>query len=409
MGTKDSSLGCRLVSVSDGRIVTGNLYREVNVNSSGLGRAPSNNRGIIVRGGVGSRTSTVDVILSTLASRNCNIVGSVDRVSTIKREIIRKKREFGGSIIVSNRIGGTLGRYVPLTPLRGPTGVVKVRTYRGTVPGIPRINIFSATFRRSVPGRTCVCNVPCNVCRGRGVEECNFRKASRGCISRRTSRVLGGPLRRLGVVAFRLKGNSDVATISKKGSVSASVNFAPLTNIIVNAHYNSVSPTVIGFVTRTRGVSLSGISGVLGGGSNISNVSNIDDSFHSLTRTTTRKGSGTRLTLSLFVCDIHGFLNRCVVTVNNISTVMFATNVNRGAPSVENTVLRGARFLKVRISTSGGTGTVHNTRVRVSGRNSGIGILIVPAGRRLVVTGRARRLLGWGSFRTRYLYSTYFV
>lgn len=330
LGYNDSSVGCGLFSVSQGRIVTRNNVRGVNLGSSFLGFALPDNRGGILRGSVPRRAMNIRFVLGALADPRCKTVGSLSRVGTMNRHVIRKNRGFDRSMQLAPRILTTFATYGSLTPLRGPTGLGKMGTVSTVLPGIPRVNIFSATFRRAVPGRTCLCTIPCRLCRGCNMHHCNFRKASRHCMSRHIYRFLNMRPRKGGVVAYRVNGNNSVATVGSNGYMSADVNLAPLRNLVVNAHDNSVSTNTISFVVRGRNLSTGNVSGLLGGGDNILNVFNRSDSVHSLRGTMTTNGPGTILTRRVCFCHVGGCVNTCTTTLNNISVIMFANNINRG-------------------------------------------------------------------------------
>lgn len=234
------------------------------------------------------------------------------------------------------------------------------------------------------------------------MEECNFRKASRDFISGHTIRFLNLSGSGSGIVIYRLKGNSSVDTIMGNRYISAAVNLAPLRNIIVKAHSNGVSPTVVRFVTGGRGLSVTNVVGILGGGSNLLKLSNkLSDSFHSLGSTTRDKGRSTTGTVSILYCNVTGFINKCITTVGNMSTVMFATNVNRGTVPMHRGIMDCLKCLKIALS--GRTGKIHKRRVIVSAPSSGIGITMVPAGRRLTVYERAMTLI-WFSRVVGYLF-----
>ncbi len=397
MGTNDSSLGCRLVSVSGRRILTGKLYREVNI-SNMVDRGTTSNEACSTRASVPARDRTFRTIICTLAGSSTGIVSSFSRMSTVNRHVMRNNTMFGNSYLVSSSTLGGVSRLNTLTPLRGPTRILTVGTYVGAFNGRgPRITIFSASFRRAVPRRICVFSLPCRCCRGCRIHGCNTRNADRSFISGHLTRIVNGSHGSLGVVAYRLNGNYSVATIGSNGYCSASVNFAPLSNFVVNAHANALSPSTLAFVTRGRGLSPTSVGHVYGGRSNILNISNVSGSGHSIGTTTTGNGRHTRLTISVRHCRVLGFINSCVTSVGNISTVTFANNVNRGSVRVHTCIYRGLGCVNIRLS--GRTGGRGNRRVGVSATSDGISICVVPAGRRLTVTHRALRVVsGWKYF-----------
>lgn len=334
VGYNDSSLGFRLVGVSSRSIVYGKAVREVNLpvrNNRGGVVCGTGNRDLICSGRVPSRVSTFGAIVRLVARDRLGILSSLSRVSTINRHIIRNNRGCAGDIGFARRIIRSIRGVVPLTPLRGPTGLRNCGTYlRLLNPGIPRITIFSATFRDAVPPVTCVCTLPCRCFRGCKVHHCNFRNASRGCVDREYTRHVNIPLRGLGVVAYRLNGNSSVTTVGFNGIFSASVNFAPLSNFVVNAHSNNVSPSIMACLRRGLRLAPGRIRGVLGGRSNMDTVSNNCSSSHSVITGRGRNSRETVLTRRVRTCRVTGCVNSCITTVGNISTVIFANKVNRG-------------------------------------------------------------------------------
>ncbi len=322
LGYNDDSVGCGLCGVSSLSIVTRNKTREVNVSNSFIGIALPGNRGGIVVRSVPRRGRNIGFILDLLASPSVNIVGRLSRVSTIKRHVIRNNSVFYRDIVISGSIRSGVRSLYSLTPIRGTKRLGKLETVSGGVPNIPRIYIFSGTFRSAVPPCTFLCTIPCRLCRGCRIQHCNFRNASRECISRHIYRVLNESVAARGVVAYRVNGNTSIATIGCNGYISASVNLAPLTNIVVNDQSKSVSPSTIACVVRGANGTPRRVTGFLGGRDNILNVANVDDSVHSIRGTTGRKGRGTRLTLSVCTCEVGGCVNSCTTTVNNISVVI---------------------------------------------------------------------------------------
>lgn len=401
VGTNDSSLGCRLVSASGRTILTGNGYREVNRGNTFVNFGAPSNGGVGHGARVLGRARTFRTIGGTLLSPRCNTVDSLSRISTMNREIIRNNTCFSGSILMSGSMVGGVERLTPLTPLRGLTRLRNVRTYAEIFnPGIPRITIFSATFRRAVPRGTFVCTIPCGCCRGFNMEGCNFRNASRHCISRGVTSLVNEGGRRLGLVAYRVNGNSSVATMGNNGIVSAAVKLAPLNNFVVNAHSNSLSPSIVAFVTRGRRLAPRRVSGVLGGRSNLLNVSNISSSSHSIYTTRTSNGVETRLTRRVLCCRVTGCVNDCCMTLNNYSNVMFATNVNRGRPVLHRGIYSCLRYLNIGLSGRFGGRTAYNIANALSAPSSTVEIRLVTASRRVIVTESAETVirtlwLGW--------------
>lgn len=392
LGYNDSSVGCGLFSVAAGRILTRNNVRGVNLMNSFLGLALPGNRGGVLRGSVPRRATNVRFVLGALIDPRCNTVGSLSRVGTMNRHVMRNKRHFDRSMLLGGRMLSTFVTYGSLTPLRGPTGLGNIGTISTVLPGIPRMNMFSATFRRAVPSCTCVCTVPCRLCRGCNIHHCNFRKASRHCISRHMYRFLNISPGKGGVVAYRVNGNNSVSTVGSNGYVSADVKLAPLRNLMVKAHDNSVSTNTIAFVVRGRKLGTANMSGLLGGGDNMLNISNMSDSVHRLRTTITTKGPGTVLTRGVCFCHVGGCVNTCTTTLNNMSVVLFANNMNRGRTGYHSRIYRNLRFVNIGVSLRGGG--IHKRRTVVSTSSSGIAMTIVPASRRLVVTDSALTVLG---------------
>lgn len=300
---------------------------------------------------------------------------------------MRNNRGCADSMIVSRSIVRNVGSTTSFTPLRGPTRLVNVRRTLGSFPrlGSGGITMFSATFRRAVPRRSCLCTLPCGLCGRRNVHHCNTRNADRFCMARRTTGVLGGPMRRLGVVAYRLNGNNSISTVHGNGYISASVNLAPLRNLIVNAHSNSVSPTVVFRLRSALNVDISTVGGLLAGRSNLLNLARIADSYHCI-RSGCTAGRSTGHTVSICYRHLTGCVNTCATLVSNhLSTIMFANNVNRGTTVIHRLSLNGLNILNFRISRRHGLTTHFNGSNFVGGRNAHPTI-IVPAGRRLIVT-----------------------
>lgn len=400
LGYNDSSVGCRIVSVrtTSDALLTGNVIRHVNLPRNSLVRGPINGRPFRLRHPVPSRAANVGLILSTLASPRRNIVHSLSRIGTINRHMTRNNRFFPRDYVIARRIGDGVHSLFRVTPLRGPTGLRNILSVRGILPKAPRIAIFSASFRRAVPTIGFVCTLPRTCCSGCHIHGCNFRNADRGCITRANTGLTKLSFRGSGVVAYRVNGNTSIATILGNGSFSASVNFSPISKLIVNAHYNGISPDTIAFVNRGRNVSCTRLGRVVGGGSNILNLASLSDSVHSVSLTCSRNGPHTVLTHSVRCKHVHGFINRCTTRVNNISVVIFANNINRGSYRVHRDIYANLRFVNIRFSHRTG-GNTHNMGGVLSAPNSHIGITIVTASRRLIVTASACGLMGWFSGR----------
>lgn len=398
LGYNDSSVGCGLCGVSSRSMLTRNNMRHVNLSGTFVGIGLPGNRGGRVVRSVPSRGRNIGFIFGYLLSPRVNTVGSLGRVSTMNRHMIRNNSGFGRDIVISRDMRSNVRRLYSLTPIRGTNRLGNVHTMSSLVPNAPRIYMFSGTFRDAVPSCTCLCTVPCRLCRGCRMHHCNFRKASRHCISGHIYRVLNLSRGGSGVVAYRVNGNNSMTTMLGNGMLSASVNLAPLTNLVVNSHYNSVSTSTIACLVSGLGVGPRRVTSFLGGGDNILNVANVSSSVHSVRGTTGRNGRGTRLTLHVCRCHVGGCVNTCATTVNNISTVMFATNINRGRASLHRRTYGGLRCLNVGVGGRIGSG-IHNRRTVVSATSDGIGMMMIPASRRVIVTHSAVRLISGGWFR----------
>lgn len=198
----------------------------------------------------------------------------------------------------------------------------------------------------------------------------------------------------MGLIAYRLKTKSSLYTVGGNGSFSASVKFAPLANIAVTAHSNSISISVVTFIVSGLKVgSVDRVVCALGGRSKLTKVSKISSSVHSVL-SMSRTGRHTHLTVSVFIGSVIGCVKRCCFRVNKVSKVIFATKVNRGSTIVQGVVVRELNFVGVAVSGRGGRRR-SNTAI-VSNRSSTVAVVGVPAGRRLVVTHSMVRLGGGG-------------
>jgi acetate kinase len=312
-------------------------------------------------------------------------------IVAVGHRVVHGGERFTAPVAIDDETLAGLDDLADLAPLHNPIAVAVIREARTRLPGSPHVAVFDTAFHATLPVEARRYPVPDDWLIDHGIRRFGFHGLSVEWSTRRTSDLLGRPVRDLRLIVAHLGGGCSVTAVDGGRSVDTSMGLTPLEGLMMGTRAGSIDPG-IAFRLHRGGMPLDEIEHRLEHESGLLGVGGTDD-MRTLLRGESGGDDRAALAIALFVRRAAGAIAAAATTLPTLDALVFTGGIGEHAATVRSRIC--GRLGMLGVSTPGadapegdhvlGRGPERPTVIKVHARED-----IVIANAALAAIGAAR-------------------
>ena len=201
----------------------------------------------------------VDFVLNTLTSAEYGVLSSINEVNAFGHRVVNAGDKYFDPILVDEAVLEDFKTKTDFSPLHMPGAIAGLSACMSIAKDIPNVAVFDVGFHKTLPDyayRYAISN--------KYYDEYKIRRygahgTSHFYVANKTAEVLGKDVSELKIVSCHLGSGASICAVKNGQSVDTSMGFTPLEGIMMNTRSGDIDASVVEFLCKKTGKSVSEI------------------------------------------------------------------------------------------------------------------------------------------------------
>jgi acetate kinase len=335
--------------------------------------------------------TAIDIMLNKLADTEHGVLNSLDELAAIGFKTVLAG-DLPGTLLLTDDVIADMERYNVILPSHNPPYISAIRTFQWLLPRTPLVGVFETGFHRGRPTYTTVYGLPYDWHEELGIKKYGYHGNSHHYVSRRVCEMLGCGPQGLKIVSCHLGGSSSVCAIKDGRSVDVSMGFSAQSGIINSTRNGDLDPFVIFYLVQEKNLSLAEISRILNEQSGLAGISGLSGDLRDLEQAAACGNERAQLALDVMVYDVKRYIGAYTAILGGLDILIFTGGIGENDVQIRSRICSGMEYFGIRLDEKLNS-LARGDEAVVSGRDSSVKVVIIPANEELMVARETARMI----------------
>lgn len=292
--------------------------------------------------------------------------------------------------LIDDALIAELEELAPLAPLHNPPAVLGILVAREALPDLPHIAVFDTAFFHDLPSAAATYAIDRNIAQQWRIRRYGFHGTSHQYVSEQAAAYLGEPLESLNQIVLHLGNGASTSAIAGGKPVDTSMGLTPLEGLVMGTRSGDIDPGIIGYLSRTAGMSVEDIetmlnkrSGVLGLGGEID--------FRVIHKRIESGDAAAQLAYDVYIHRLRKYIGAYLALLGDTDVITFTAGVGENDAAVRRDALSGMTSLGIALDDRLNENSDRSAR-RISADASPTTVLVIPTDEELAIARACAQL-----------------
>ena len=221
-----------------------------------------------------NHNEAVEVLLNELLENK--VVNSLDEIKGVGHRVLHGGEKYANSVLITDEVIQDIRDLTKLGPLHHPGNLAGIEALREVLPSVPMVAVYDTAFHQTMPKEKFIYPVPYEWYLKYGVRKYGFHGTSHKYITR----VMQEKLNRkdVNLIICHIGGGASISAIKDGKCFDTTMGLTPLDGLMMGTRCGAIDPSIIEFVCKESGKSVSDITEALNKKSGLLGVAGFSDS-----------------------------------------------------------------------------------------------------------------------------------
>jgi acetate kinase len=333
-------------------------------------------------------------MVAGITAKESGVIGSVGEVTVVVHRVVHGGEKFTGATRITDEVLAQIEALSPLAPLHNPVNAAGIREMRRLIPAVPQIAVFDTAFHHTLPAHAYLYGLPYELYQEKGVRRYGFHGTSHQDASLRAAQFLERRPDELRLVSCHLGNGSSLCAVDRGRSVDTTMGFTPAEGLIMGTRCGDVDTGVIAFLERTEMLTASQSEELLNKKSGLLGLSGVSSDMREVLKAADTGQSRARLAFETYCYRVRKYLGAYVAAMGGLDVVVFTGGIGQGNAEVRALALQGLQCMGIALDPRRNReARAFDEVCRISGEDSRVAVLVVPADEERMMAREAWRAL----------------
>ena len=199
------------------------------------------------------------------------VVSSLDEIEAIGHRMVHGGDKYQKSTIINDEVIRDSEALIELAPIHIPANLTGVRAFQKIIKDATPVAVFDTSFHQTLPKEAYIYPVPYEWYEKYGVRKYGFHGTSHKYVSMRMNEILGRDDTK--IITCHIGSGGSVSAVLNGKSIDTSLGFTPNSGIMMGTRSGDIDSSIIPFIVKEAGLSLSEVDNILNKKSGLLGVS----------------------------------------------------------------------------------------------------------------------------------------
>ena len=220
-----------------------------------------------------NHNEAVEVLLNELLENK--VVNSLDEIKGVGHRVLHGGEKYANSVLITDEVIQDIRDLTKLGPLHHPGNLAGIEALREVLPSVPMVAVYDTAFHQTMPKERFIYPVPYEWYLKYGVRKYGFHGTSHKYITRVMQEKLNK--KDVNLIICHIGGGASISAIKDGKCFDTTMGLTPLDGLMMGTRCGAIDPSIIEFVCKESGRSVSDITEALNKKSGLLGVAGFSD------------------------------------------------------------------------------------------------------------------------------------
>lgn len=385
-----SSLKYQFLNMEDESVIAKGTVERIGMDGSFLTHKV-NGEEIVIKDDIKNHSIAISLVLKCLTEGEKAVIKDINEISAFGHRCVHGG-EMKGAKIIDDEIINYLKDNVELAPLHTPANIIGIEACREIAPSIPNVAVFDTAFHQTMPKKAFLYAIPQKYYKEYKIRRYGFHGTSHKYVSQLAAEMLGKDIKDTKIITCHIGNGASIAAIKGGECMDTSMGFTPLAGVMMGTRSGDVDPSVLEYLMKKTGYSISEATNCLNKQSGLLGVSG----FSSDSRDITGKldtDENAKLAMEMMCYSITKYVGSYAAVLNGVDAIVFTAGIGENSPELRAGVLDNLGYLGVEYDKELNNSTRRKPATEISTKDSKVKVYVIPTNEELVIARETKEIL----------------
>ena len=292
-----------------------------------------------------NHTDAVKILTQELLDNN--IVEDLSEIKAIGHRMVHGGEKYASSVLLTDEVIKTVEELSDLAPLHNPANLVGVRAFMEVIPDAVSVGVFDTAFHQTMEEDKYLYPVPYEWYEDYGVRKYGFHGTSHKYVSQKMAEILGKSDAK--IITCHIGNGGSLAAVKDGKCIDTSMGFTPNAGIIMGSRSGDIDASLIPYVMKKSGMSISDIDTALNKKSGLLGISGVSSDSRDIEDGIKSGNSRCELAQKMYVDKIVNYIAMYYVELGGADAIVFTAGVGENSISTRKQIVEKLDCLGIKL------------------------------------------------------------
>jgi len=221
-----------------------------------------------------NHSEAVKVMLDELIDHE--VVKSLEEIKGVGHRVLHGGEKYSDSVLITDEVIQDIKDLTKLGPLHHPGNLAGIESLKEVLPDVPMVAVYDTAFHQTMPKENFMYPVPYEWYLNYGVRKYGFHGTSHKYITTVMKEKLGKE--DVNLIICHIGSGASISAIKGGKCFDTTMGITPLDGLMMGTRSGSIDPSILEYVCKESGESISDITNALNKKSGLLGISGFSDS-----------------------------------------------------------------------------------------------------------------------------------
>ena len=326
-----------------------------------------------------NHTDAVKILTNELLENN--IVSDLSEIKAIGHRMVHGGEKYANSVLLTEDVIKTVEELSDLAPLHNPANLVGVRAFKEVIPSAVAVGVFDTAFHQTMEEDNFLYPVPYEWYKEYGVRKYGFHGTSHKYVSEKMASILGKGETK--IITCHIGNGGSLAAVKNGKCIDTSMGFTPNAGIIMGSRSGDIDASLIPFVMKKTGMSISEIDNALNKKSGLLGISGVSSDSRDIEDGIKEGNTRCLLAQEMYVNKIVKYIAEYYVELGGADAIVFTAGVGENSISTRKQIVDKLACLGIKLDEE--RNNVRGEVALISTDESSVKVYVIPTDEEVMI------------------------
>lgn len=272
---------------------------------------------------ISNHTDAVKIMMNELLANQ--FISSLDEIKGVGHRILHGGEFYSESTLIDEEVMNNIRSLTKLGPLHHPGEIAGIESMVEVLPDVPQVAVFDTAFHQTMPIENYLYAVPYEWYEENGVRKYGFHGTSHKYITETMKKKYDKE--EVNLIICHIGSGASLSCIKEGKCFDTTMGLTPLDGLIMGTRCGSIDPSIIEYICKEKGLSVSEINMILNKQSGLLGIAGKND-YRDLTKLANSGNERAKLALKMFKNSIIKYIANYYFELNGkIDALIFTAGI----------------------------------------------------------------------------------